>query len=84
MTLEQAAAAAKIAVSYLSDLERGRGKKRWNIDHLNILAKVYGIDPEDLFWNPKLGPPPWRVMKDLSPENLEHATKILETFKKTG
>ena len=83
LNLEEAAAELPMAVSYLSDLEKG--KRRWNQDHLVAFARVYKIDWEDLFWNPEAGPPPWRVFQGLSPEDRDQAAKILGTFiKKTG
>jgi transcriptional regulator with XRE-family HTH domain len=82
-SLEQAAGRASMAVSYLSDLEKGN--RRWNQDHLDILSNAYGIDPEDLFWNPEKGPPLWRIIDGIKPEDQAQAAKILETFaKKTG
>lgn len=81
-TLEKASGVSGIGLSYLSDLEKGR--RRWNEDHLEALAHAYGIDAEDLLWNPDIGPPLWRIIKGMDPADQVQAAKILETFKKTG
>lgn len=83
LNLEKASERLQMAVSYLSDLEKG--KRRWNQDHLDAFASAYGIDAEDLFWNPEVGPPLWRIFNSIPAENQAQAAKILETFaKKTG
>jgi transcriptional regulator with XRE-family HTH domain len=82
-TLEKAAANMGMAVSYLSDLEKGN--RRWNQDHLDTMALAYGMDPEDLFWDPAGSPPLWVVIHKISPADRGQAAKVLETFiKKTG
>jgi transcriptional regulator with XRE-family HTH domain len=81
--LEKAAGILGMAVSYLSDLEKGN--RRWNRDHLETFAMGYGIDWEDLFWNPEVGPPAWRIINNIAPEDRDQAINILKTFvKKTG
>lgn len=83
LNLERAAERIGMAVSHLSDLEKG--KRRWNQDHLEAFARAYGIDWEDLFWNPEIGPPIWRIFNNIPAESREQAAKILETFaKRTG
>lgn len=83
MTLERASERSGIQVGYLSELEKG--KKRWNEDHLAALAHAYGIDPEDLLWNPLVGRPLWRILRSLEPQYRDKAAQVLEVFmKKTG
>lgn len=84
LTLEQAASRmAGMAISYLSDLEKG--KARWNSDHLDAFAFAYGIDPEDLLWNPDAPPPLWVVINKIAPGDRDNAAKALAGFvKKTG
>lgn len=83
LSLEKAAARLTMAVSYLSDLEKG--KRRWNQDHLDAMALAYGIEPEDLLWNPDAPPPLWVVWNKIAPADRDQAAKVLEAFvKKTG
>lgn len=83
MTLEATAERAEMSVSYLHDLETGHPKKRWNVEHLEGLAHAFGIDPEDLLWNPLVGGPPlWRILKGIDPKDQAQAARILETFTK--
>lgn len=83
LSLEKAAGRLNMAISYLSDLEKGN--KRWNQDHLDAMAQAYGIEPEDLFWNPLGTPPLWVLWNKIAPADRDQAAKVLETFvKKTG
>lgn len=84
LTLEAAAERLDgMALSYLSDLEKG--KARWNSDHLEAFAFAYGIDPEDLLWNPNAPPPLWVVINKIAPADRDNAAKALAGFmKKTG
>lgn len=84
LTLEEASARLDdMAISYLSDLEKG--KARWNVDHLDAFAFAYGIEPEDLLWNPDAPPPLWVIINKIAPGERANAAKALEGFaKKTG
>lgn len=83
LNLEAAADRTGMSVGYLSDLEKGR--KDWNERHLAALAYAYGIEPEDLLWNPLVGRPLWKVLRSLEPQYREKAAEVLAIFtKKTG
>ena len=83
LNLEEASERSGMSVGYLSDLEKGR--KDWNERHLPALAYAYGVDPEDLLWNPLVGRPIWKILRSLGPENRDKAAQVLEILmKKTG
>lgn len=84
LTLEGAADRLDgMALSYLSDLEKG--KARWNSDHLEAFAHAYGIDPEDLLWNPDAPAPLQVIINKIAKADRENAAKALEGFiKKAG
>jgi transcriptional regulator with XRE-family HTH domain len=83
-TLEKAAGRAGMSVSYLSDLEKGAGGKRWNVGHLEALAGAYGLDdPQDLFRHPDRQDPLLRLVKGLSGEERETAERILGALQRS-
>lgn len=86
MTLEQVAKIIGLSVSYLSDLERGHPDKRWNVDHLVDLAKVYDLSgPRDLFRHPKDHNPLVTMVEKLSKDERETAERVLAAItKKAG
>lgn len=45
MTQASLAEQAGIKVGYLSELINGHPEKRWNVDHINELAKVLKVEP---------------------------------------
>lgn len=86
LTLEKAAGRAGMSISYLSDLEKGAGGKRWNMGHIAALADAYGLDdPQDLFRHPDHQDPLLRLVKGLSKEERATAERLLAALHpKTG
>lgn len=86
LTLEKVAHRVGMSVSYLSDLEKGAGGKRWNMDHIIALADAYGLDdPQDLFRHPDRQDPLLRLVNGLKGEDRDTAERILSALhRKTG
>jgi transcriptional regulator with XRE-family HTH domain len=83
LNLERAADRLSMAVSYLSDLEKG--KRRFNQDHLEAMAEAYGTDPASLIMRDPSDPSGlWSIWDSIPAQDRPQAAKILETFKKTG
>jgi transcriptional regulator with XRE-family HTH domain len=86
LTLEKAADRMGMSVSYLSDLEKGHPKKRWNISHLAALANAYELDDfQDLFRHPDRYDPLLSLVKGLSKEEKATAERVITAMvKRTG
>jgi transcriptional regulator with XRE-family HTH domain len=86
LTLEEAAPKVGLSVSYLSDLEKGSGGKRWNVDHIAALAEGYKLaDPRDLFRDPARQDPLLGLVEGLSGPERETAERVLSALhRKTG
>lgn len=85
LNLERAADRLGMAVSYLSDLEKG--KRRFNQDHLEAMADAYGTDPASLLMRDPSNPDAlWSIWDQIQPMQREQALRVLQTFagKKTG
>lgn len=84
LNLEKAADRLGMAISYLSDLEKG--KRRFNQDHLYAMAEAYNCQPADLIMRDPSQPGSiWSIWDQIPAQERDQAVRVLETFmRKTG
>lgn len=82
--LTQAADILGTTTGHLSDLEKG--KKRFNQDHLELMAAAYNCEPADLIMRDPTAPGSiWSIWDQIEPQQREVATRMLEGLvKKAG
>jgi transcriptional regulator with XRE-family HTH domain len=82
-TQERLAEMTNMSVGYLSDLEKG--KRRYNQDHLEVLAEALRCEPADLIMRDPTDPEGlWSIYDDLQPVERRQLVEIGKTLKRTG
>jgi len=82
-TQERLAEMVQMSVGYLSDLEKG--KRRFNQDHLEVLAEALRCEPADLIIRDPTDPDGiWSIWDTLSTPERRQVVEIAKALKRTG